>query len=97
MSQVEMQTKALILNDDLRPWIEEHGLVMKYVRSASIQIRPDGRGAAVWLEAQFYKLDDKGEIYVEYTPEPMAAMGTCSIPLKSWPPLTLVEEAVDER
>lgn len=85
------QTKALVLNDDLRSWLEEHGLELRWMKRATINIGANAKGARVWLDAEFYKLNEDGNLYLKPGGVNEAVTGFISVPLKSWPPLTLVD------
>lgn len=86
---VATQATHVIAEDDLRDWMESHGLDYRDCQHASIEI---GYQCA-WLDVEFIKRNAEGKPYGVRGPHGSEiATGHAVIPLASWPRLTRVRE-----
>ena len=81
-------TSHIITEADVRMWLAEHGLSADDIAHASISVGWDTGGVRAWLDVQWYKRDGQGHRYRDPDDRGQAAMGSSSVPLHSWPPLT---------
>lgn len=87
---MEVQTSRFIDKDAAREWLAEHGVDINSLRSLTITMeRPTDLGHPIWLNVEFYKLDENGKAYLtqDASGDSVIAIGTASIPIQSWPPL----------
>ena len=91
---VVTQATHVIALDDLRKWLEQHGLDINDCTHASIEIgRQQGADICAWLDVEFVKYDGEGKPYAVRGPHgSQIATGHAVIPLASWPRLTRVRE-----
>jgi hypothetical protein len=95
---VEHQATHIVTLADATQWLAEHGLNIEHTQEAVIRIDgsgPDHHSTCAWLDATFYKLDGRGELYSDSATGD-AATGHATIPLASFPRLTPVPPREDE-
>lgn len=83
------KTQQVVAFDDLKVWLADHGFAMENCFYAQIRLPagPGPQGVPAWLDVEYWKLNEKGERFLDWdTREP--AKAAASVPLKSWPPLT---------
>lgn len=85
---VDHQVAQLITQDDMKAWLADHGLDIAQTCEATIRLSDGRNGCRAWLDATWYKLDERGRKYRDPDDCSQPAMGTSTIPLTSWPPLT---------
>lgn len=89
---IPTQVTHLIGRHDLDAWLAEHGLTADDVRDATIDVARRGTmpDVCAWLNVTFFKRDARGS---KYTADgETVATGAASIPLRSFPRLTPLEE-----
>ena len=89
---METTTQAFVKSEDLEPWLQDLGFEMKQVLHAVINMGAHMHGSKVWIEIEFFKLDENGKHFIEKQGDDwVAATGIATIPVTSWPKLTVMK------
>lgn len=84
---MNVQATHIFAPEDLRAWLDEHGLDADQIRDITIHIENTGQGVGAWAHVTWYKRDAVGNRYFEFTYPTEAATGEADLPLRSLPRL----------